>query len=164
MSKTAFVLVALISFGNLAHAQPIPFPGPVPVPPPPIYVSPPAPVYSPYYVRPIYARSYDPFNPLARKGRVLKGVGIPLLSVGVPLVIAGGVVAIVGGTCEPTPTRGCSAKVTDIGFGLLGAGAGLTITGAILLGIGNYYTWASHFVAAVTPTPGGASAAVAFRF
>jgi hypothetical protein len=58
--------------------------------------------------------------------------------------------------------------VINTGWALLAVGAPLTIAGAILLGIGNYYRWVSRFAervgVGVARIPGGGSGAMSLRF
>ena len=152
------ILGLVVVLCSTAHAQ---FGPPLPLPAPPIYYAPryyppPPPVYVPPYARPI---NLD----YARKARIYRGVGIPLLSVGVPAAVAGGIVWIVGAACDR-----CSPNVSYTGIGLLAGGAGLFIPGAILLGVGNYYGWLARFTAridlnlALGPDRAGATATIRF--
>jgi hypothetical protein len=141
-----------LALSSGARAQPLP---PLPPPPPPvvrprIVLPPPGPppvyVPAPYYPAgpPVYAPRYvRPVNLYyARRARILRGIGIPLLSVGIPMAMAGGIVWIVGASCLH-----CSNEVSYTGIGLLAGGVSLFVPGAILLGIGNYYYWMARFTA-----------------
>jgi hypothetical protein len=146
MNRIWLVCLLGVASAGVARAQPMP-PGPPPTyyppppptyyppPPPPRYYPPPSPVYAepyaPNYGRPI---SFD----YARKARIFRGIGIPLLAVGVPTAVAGGIVWIVGAACQS-----CSSTVNNTGIGLFVGGLGLIIPGAILTGIGSYYRWMS---------------------
>jgi hypothetical protein len=147
MKHLGLVCLVLVASVGAAHAQPMP-PGPPPTyyppPPPPNYYPPPPPNYypppSPVYAEP-YAPNYGrPSNSFlyARKARIFRGIGIPLLAVGVPMAVAGGIVWIVGAACDS-----CSSTVTNTGIGLFAGGLGLIIPGAILTGMGGYYRWMS---------------------
>lgn len=139
--------VVVVLLAGAAHAQPFPMPPrPRVIVPPPV-MPPPRPFYRPRLYAPAppaYAPTYyQPVNlAYARKARILRGIGIPLLSVGVPMAVAGGIVWIVGAAC-----RDCSDNVSFTGIGLLAAGVGLLVPGAILTGIGNYYDWMARVMA-----------------
>lgn len=172
MNRTWLVCLLLVASVSVARAQPMP-PGPPPVyvPPPPTYYPPPPPPNyypppSPVYAEP-YAPNYGNGRPIsfdyARKARIFRGIGIPLLSVGVPMAVAGGIVWIVGAACDT-----CSSTVTNTGIGLFAGGLGLIIPGAILTGMGSYYRWMSlvasraSFGFAVARDRGGATVTIRF--